>query len=141
VISAKTTLGEEFEGQIVAFDRPSNLLVIHILRKSLMLVTRISLSFTYRSGCLYACAVVSLTGRSQEGVGRAERGERRNVRVLKANYIREFSVVSKGDDPLDPASCMLDLNSIYAREDAALRCVNHCVLHVIYANLGCSCLG
>ncbi|KAL5669438.1 hypothetical protein ACJX0J_021659, partial [Zea mays] len=56
-----------------------------------------------------------------EGVGRAERGERRNVRVLKANYIREFSVVSKGDDPLDPASCMLDLNSIYAREDAALR--------------------
>jgi len=85
VISAKTTLGEEFEGQIVAFDRPSNLLVI------------------------------------QEGVGRAERGERRNVRVLKANYIREFSVVSKGDDPLDPASCMLDLNSIYAREDAALR--------------------
>lgn len=71
-------------------------------------------------------------------MGRAERGERRNVRVLKANYIREFSVVSKGDDPLDPASCMLDLNSIYAREDAALRCVNHCDLHVIYANLGCS---
>jgi len=85
VLSAKTTLGEEFEGQIVAFDRPSNLLVI------------------------------------QEGVGRAESGERRNVRVLKANYIREFSVLSKGDDPLDPAGCMLDLNSIYAREDAALR--------------------
>ncbi|CAD6242457.1 unnamed protein product [Miscanthus lutarioriparius] len=101
VISAKTTLGEEFEGQIVAFDRPSNLLVIHILPKSLMLLTRISIS--------------------QEGVGRAERGERRNVRVLKANYIREFSVVSKGDDPLDPAGCMLDLNAIYAREDAALR--------------------
>jgi hypothetical protein len=35
VISAKTTLGEEFEGQIVSFDRPSNLLVIHILPKSL----------------------------------------------------------------------------------------------------------
>lgn len=33
VISAKTTLGEEFEGQIVSFDRPSNLLVIHILPK------------------------------------------------------------------------------------------------------------
>nr|CAB3451051.1 unnamed protein product [Digitaria exilis] len=94
VISAKTTLGEEFEGQIVAFDRPSKLLVIHILLKSLT---------------------------SQEGVGRAERGERRNVRVLKANYIREFSVVSKGDDPLDPAGCMLDLDAIYAREEAALR--------------------
>ena len=34
VISAKTTLGEEFEGQIVSFDRPTNLLVIHILPKS-----------------------------------------------------------------------------------------------------------
>ncbi|WVZ73717.1 hypothetical protein U9M48_021996 [Paspalum notatum var. saurae] len=99
VISAKTTLGEEFEGQIVAFDRPSNLLVIHILPKSLVL----------------------LTPHLHEGVGRAERGERRNVRVLKANYIREFSVVSKGDDPLDPDGCMLDLNAIYAREDAALR--------------------
>ena len=74
-------------------------------------------------------------------MGRAERGERRNVRVLKANYIREFSVVSKGDDPLDPSSCMLDLNAIYAREDAALRCVNHCDLDVIYADLGCSCVG
>ena len=59
-------------------------------------------------------------------MGRAERGERRNVRVLKANYIREFSVVSKGDDPLDPAGCTLDLDAIYAREEAALRCVNHC---------------
>jgi len=46
--------------------------------------------------------------------------------VLKANYIREFSVVSKGDDPLDPAGCTLDLDAIYAREEAALRCVNHC---------------
>lgn len=62
-------------------------------------------------------------GRSQEGVGRAERGERRNVRVLKANYIREFSVVGKADDPLDPAGCVLDLAAIHAREEAALRCV------------------
>ncbi|PNT69651.1 protein LSM12 homolog [Brachypodium distachyon] len=85
VISAKTTLGEEFEGQIVSFDRPTNLLVI------------------------------------QEGVGRAERGERRNVRVLKANYIQEFSVVGKFDDPLDPAGCVLDLAAIHAREEAAIR--------------------
>ncbi|KAK1619397.1 hypothetical protein QYE76_024914 [Lolium multiflorum] len=82
VISAKTTLGEEFEGQIVSFDRPSNLL---------------------------------------EGVGRAERGERRNVRVIKANYIQDFTVVGKYDDPLDPAACVLDLAAIHAREEAALR--------------------
>uniref|UniRef100_A0A0D9VKW0 AD domain-containing protein n=1 Tax=Leersia perrieri TaxID=77586 RepID=A0A0D9VKW0_9ORYZ len=82
LISVKTTLGEEFEGQIVSFDRPTNLL---------------------------------------EGVGRAERGERRNVRVLKANYIREFSVVGRANDPLDPAGCVLDLSAIHAREEAALR--------------------
>ncbi|XP_015688965.1 protein LSM12 homolog [Oryza brachyantha] len=85
LISAKTTLGDEFEGQIVSFDRPTNLLVI------------------------------------QEGVGKAERGERRNVRVIKANYIREFSVVGRADDPLDPAGCVLDLSAIHAREEAALR--------------------
>ncbi|KAL5207391.1 hypothetical protein ABZP36_031826 [Zizania latifolia] len=86
LISVKSTLGDEFEGQIVSFDRSTN-----ILR------------------------------RSQEGVGRAERGERRNVRVLKANYIREFSVVGRADDPLDPAGCVLDLSAIHAREEAALR--------------------
>ncbi|RWW66757.1 hypothetical protein BHE74_00025860 [Ensete ventricosum] len=31
VLSLRTTLGEEIEGQIVAYDRPSNILVIHIL--------------------------------------------------------------------------------------------------------------
>jgi len=73
-------------------------------------------------------------------VGRAERGERRNVRVLKANYIREFSVVSKGDDPLDPAGCTLDLDAIYAREEAALRCVNHCdCIIYIYKGLCTRC--
>ncbi|CAM0949579.1 unnamed protein product [Alopecurus aequalis] len=77
VISAKTTLGEEFEGQIISFDRPSNLLAI------------------------------------QDGVGRSERGERRNVRVLNADYIQEFSVVGKYDDPLD-------LAAIHAREEATL---------------------
>ncbi|KAI5012987.1 hypothetical protein ZWY2020_027941 [Hordeum vulgare] len=57
----------------------------------------------------------------EEDVGRAERGKRRNVRVLKANYIQEFSVVGKYDDPLDPAGCVLDLAAIHAREEAALR--------------------
>ncbi|KAE8819572.1 protein LSM12 [Hordeum vulgare] len=55
-----------------------------------------------------------------EGVGRAERGERRNVRVLKDNYIQEFSIVGKYDDPLDPAGYVLDLAAIHAREEATL---------------------
>ncbi|KAI4970394.1 hypothetical protein ZWY2020_001308 [Hordeum vulgare] len=66
-------------------------------------------------------AKTTLGEESQEGVGRAERGERRNVRVLKANYIHEFSVVGTYDNPLDPAGCVLDLAAIHAREEAALR--------------------
>ncbi|KAI4983893.1 hypothetical protein ZWY2020_025759 [Hordeum vulgare] len=65
-------------------------------------------------------AKTTLWEESHEGVGRAERGERRNVRVLKANYIQEFSIVGKYDDPLDPAGCVLDLAAIHAREEAAL---------------------
>jgi hypothetical protein len=65
------------------------------------------------------------------------------VRVLKANYIREFSVVSTGEDPLDPAGCVLDLDAIHAREEAALRCVNHSLFiwarELLY--FGCLCLG
>jgi hypothetical protein len=65
------------------------------------------------------------------------------VRVLKASYIREFSVVSTGEDPLDPAGCVLDLDAIHAREEAALRCVNHSLFiwarEMLY--FGCLCLG
>ncbi|KAJ4846517.1 hypothetical protein Tsubulata_030934 [Turnera subulata] len=31
LLSIKTTLGDEFEGQVITFDRPSNILVLHIL--------------------------------------------------------------------------------------------------------------
>lgn len=33
VLSIKTTLGEEFQAQVISFDRPSNLLILHILAK------------------------------------------------------------------------------------------------------------
>eukprot|EP00268_Persea_americana_P001057 TRINITY_DN103130_c0_g1_i1.p1 TRINITY_DN103130_c0_g1~~TRINITY_DN103130_c0_g1_i1.p1 ORF type:complete len:181 (-),score=38.02 TRINITY_DN103130_c0_g1_i1:328-870(-) len=82
ILSIKTSLGDEFQGQIVTFDRPSNILVI------------------------------------QEG---PKSGSRRNVRLLKANYIKEFSLLAKAEDPLDPTKCFLDLPSIQAREEAAIR--------------------
>lgn len=53
VISAKTTLGEEFEGQIVAFDRPSNLLVIHILPKSLLFLAPSGHLHVLCASCLF----------------------------------------------------------------------------------------
>ncbi|KAI4972821.1 hypothetical protein ZWY2020_003746 [Hordeum vulgare] len=57
-------------------------------------------------------AKTSLGEESQEGMGR-RRGKRRNVRVLKANYIQEFSVVAS--TTTRPAGCVLDLAAIHAR--------------------------
>jgi hypothetical protein len=37
LLSIKTTLGEEFDGQVMTFDRPSNILVLHILNFNLSL--------------------------------------------------------------------------------------------------------
>ena len=79
-LSIKTTLGDEFEGQIITFDRLSNILVVQ--EKS---------------------------------------GPRRNIRLLKAKYIKEFSLLRKDEDPLDVKKCFLDLTSLQAREDSALR--------------------
>ncbi|XP_077222629.1 uncharacterized protein LOC143856319 [Tasmannia lanceolata] len=81
-LSIKTTLGEEIDGQIITFDRPSNILVI------------------------------------QEG---SKTGPRRNVRLLKANYIKEFSLLGQAEDPLDLKKCYVDLSSVQAREESAIR--------------------
>ncbi|GMI70742.1 hypothetical protein like AT1G24050 [Hibiscus trionum] len=82
LLSIKTTLGDEFEGQIISYDRLSNILVL------------------------------------QEGL---ESGPRRNIRLLKANYIKEFSLLRQDEDPLDAKKCFLDLTSLQAREDSAIR--------------------
>ncbi|KAJ0989583.1 hypothetical protein J5N97_007939 [Dioscorea zingiberensis] len=79
ILAIKTTLGDEIEGQIIAFDRPSNFL------------------------------------------GTSKAGSRRNVRLLKANFIKDFTFLGRVDDPLDPKKCLLDLGGLQAREEAALR--------------------
>ncbi|CAL9041670.1 uncharacterized protein LOC135650176 isoform X2 [Musa acuminata AAA Group] len=83
VLSLRTTLGDEIEGQIIAYDRPSNILVI------------------------------------QEGSSKA--GPRRNIRLLKANYIQDFTYLRKAEDPIDPNKCYIDLAGLQAREEASLR--------------------
>ena len=45
------------------------------------------------------------------------------LRLLKANYIKEFSFLSQSEDPLDIKKCYLDLNSLQAREESAIRWV------------------
>ncbi|XP_043707761.1 protein LSM12 homolog [Telopea speciosissima] len=81
-LSIKTTLGDEFEGQIITFDKLSNILVL------------------------------------QEG---SKTGPRRNIRLLKANYIKDFTLLGQAEDPLDHKKCYLDLASLQAREEAAIR--------------------
>ncbi|XVF02398.1 hypothetical protein REPUB_Repub04eG0172300 [Reevesia pubescens] len=82
LLSIKTTLGDEFEGQIISFDPVANILVL------------------------------------QEG---SKSGPRRNIRLLKANYIKEFSFLRQDEDPLDVNQCLLDLTTLQAREDSAIR--------------------
>ncbi|KAL8532617.1 hypothetical protein ACS0TY_008993 [Phlomoides rotata] len=87
VLSIKTTLGDEFQAQIISYDRHSNLLILHILPKNLTVVS----------------------------------GAKRNIRLLKANYIKEFTFLGQGEDPLDAKRCFLDLNTLQAREESAIR--------------------
>ncbi|ONI30559.1 hypothetical protein PRUPE_1G258500, partial [Prunus persica] len=54
----------------------------------------------------------------QEG---SKGGSRRNIRLLKANYIKELSYLGQAEDPLDVKNCYLDLNSLRAREELAIR--------------------
>ncbi|KAL5707062.1 hypothetical protein ACHQM5_025157 [Ranunculus cassubicifolius] len=46
---------------------------------------------------------------------------RRNIRLVKANYIKEFAVLKQGEDPLDPKECFIDLKALQAREESAIR--------------------
>ncbi|KAF7809259.1 protein LSM12-like protein [Senna tora] len=48
-------------------------------------------------------------------------GPRRNIRLLKANYIKEFTFLGQAEDPLDPNNCFIDLTALQAREEVALR--------------------
>lgn len=41
--------------------------------------------------------------------------------MLNASYIKEFSLIRKAEDPLDLNACFLDLNTLLAREDSAIR--------------------
>lgn len=84
ILSIKTTLGEEFQGQVLTFDRPSNILVL------------------------------------QEGINSGS-GPKRNIRLLKANYIKEFTFLAQGEDPVDVKKCFIDLSNLQAREDSAIR--------------------
>ena len=86
MLSIRTTLGDEFEGQVITFDRPSNILVL------------------------------------QES---SNTGPRRNIRLLKANYIKDFTFLGQSEDPLDPNSCFVDLTALQAREELALRFAFH----------------
>lgn len=90
ILAIKTTLGDEFEGQVLTFDRVSNILVLQD----------------------------SVTG---GGVLKSGNG-RRNIRMLKANFIKEVTFLGQADeDPLDVNKCFLDLNTLHSKEQSAIR--------------------
>lgn len=61
---------------------------------------------------------MTLTFRLQES---DSAGPRRNLRFVKANYIKDFTFLGKVEEPLDIKSPYLDLNSLRSREEAAIR--------------------
>ncbi|KAG6405661.1 hypothetical protein SASPL_133253 [Salvia splendens] len=48
-------------------------------------------------------------------------GPKRNIRLLKANYIKEFAFLGHGEDPLDVNKCFVDLNTLQSKEESAIR--------------------
>ncbi|KAJ6429986.1 hypothetical protein OIU84_021406 [Salix udensis] len=113
LLSIKTTLGEEFDGQVMTFDRPSNVLVLHILNFDFLFMFLLNISI-FEFFCLgFLDSFVS-----QEG---SKHGPKRDIRFLKANYIKEFSLLGQAEDPLDINKCYIDLHSLQAREELALR--------------------
>ncbi|KAH9304349.1 hypothetical protein KI387_008753, partial [Taxus chinensis] len=80
-VSIRTTLGEDLEGQIITYDKGSNIVVLQM-------------------------------GGS---------GPHRNFRLLKANYIKEFTLLGQEEDPLDMTNAYIDINNLQAREEAAIR--------------------
>ncbi|KAK4263311.1 hypothetical protein QN277_028743 [Acacia crassicarpa] len=82
LLSIKTTFGDEFEAQVITFDRSSDILVLQESSKP---------------------------------------GPHRNIRMLKVNYVKDFTYLGQAEDPLDPKNCFLDLSSLQAREEVAIR--------------------
>ncbi|GBG62486.1 hypothetical protein CBR_g30806 [Chara braunii] len=78
----KTTLGEEFEGEVLTFDRITNCVVL------------------------------------QESMGP---GSGRNLRFLKANFIKEFSLLGQSEEQTDFRNTYIDADVCRQREDAAIR--------------------
>lgn len=125
ILSIKTTLEEEFQAQVIAFDRPSNLLILHILQKFSLyeftcMTIWILLSLIIYLLLLFLDSSLTLDRKIQEGV-KSGPVSKRNIRLLKANYVKEFNFLGRGEDPLDPDKCFLDLNTLQAREDSAIR--------------------
>lgn len=63
---------------------------------------------------------LTLAWKLQEGV-KSGAGPKRNIRLLKANHIKDFNFLGQGEDPLDVKKCFLDLNTLQAREESAIR--------------------
>ncbi|KAJ7538095.1 hypothetical protein O6H91_11G033500 [Diphasiastrum complanatum] len=48
-------------------------------------------------------------------------GLRGNLRFLKSSYIKDFTLLGQGEDPLAQQTLQVDISSLQAREEAAVR--------------------
>ncbi|CAM6087747.1 unnamed protein product [Calypogeia fissa] len=81
-LAIKTTLGDDFEGHVLTYDKSSNVVVLQESGSS---------------------------------------GPRRNLRFLKANYIKDLTHLGQVDEPFDVRAQYLDISSLRSREEAAIR--------------------
>ncbi|MCO5571642.1 hypothetical protein L7F22_025389 [Adiantum nelumboides] len=63
----------------------------------------------------------NIVHRAEQIRGTGQTGPRRNLRFLKVNCIKESTFLGHGDDALNLKDFMLDMESLKAREEGAIR--------------------
>ncbi|CAK9875107.1 unnamed protein product [Sphagnum jensenii] len=94
-LAIKTTLGDDIEGTVLAYDSSSKIVVLHILSFSLLFFN------WHRKG---------------------SSGERRNLRILKVNYVKDVTLLGQSEEEqFELKNPYLDMTSLRNREEAAIR--------------------
>ncbi|CAK9224764.1 unnamed protein product [Sphagnum jensenii] len=92
-LAIKTTLGDDIEGTVLAYDSSSKIVVLHILS--------------------FFSPLLQLASDS---------GERRNLRFLKVNYVKDLTLLGQSEEEqFELKNPYLDMTSLRNREEAAIR--------------------
>ncbi|GLT40067.1 hypothetical protein SLA2020_142250 [Shorea laevis] len=68
------------------------------------------------------CSLFIKTTFGDEFEGQSSKsGPRKNIRLLKANYIKDFTFLGQVEDPLESRKCCLDFTALRDKEEIAIR--------------------